>query len=692
MKYLPLLILILIFSIQGKGQYLQKQWDHTYGGTAVETLTELISTSDGGYVLGGYSNSPSGADVTDAQRGGTDFWIVRLDSLGNKLWDKRFGGTFEDKLYTVIQTFDGGFLLGGFTSSDSGLDVSQPTRGSSDYWIVKTDASGNKLWDKRYGGSAYEQYGSAVQTPDSGYLIGGMSASDTSGDMHHINHGAGDFWVLKTDKNGNIQWENNYGGDGTDEMWALVNSPDGGYLLAGRTNSDDTMDVTEPARGDNDYWMIKINSAGVKQWDKRYGGAEREYLFDVKVTSHGGYILGGYTRSDISGDITEATRDTSASLGTDRGDAWLVLTDSSGAKIWDHRYGGHWVEGAFGYVLETHDHGFMFGCASYSNMSGEKSENNFGYEQAWILKTDSNGVKMWDKTILVDGEDEFSYPIESSPGCYVIADWSAADSSSFKSEDSRGNYDFWVIKFCESNQPQLPVANFTSNYTALCENGCFDFINQSSNASTFLWSFPGGTPSSSTAGFPLNICYSAPGSYDVTLIASNADGADTITMIGAVSIVSSPQFTVSSAGDTLFAPGNFAVYSWYYNGTYLPNDTSYFMIATQNGDYVVNILDSNGCFGTDTVYSFNLLANEFNFNGHTITVYPNPAKDEIRISGLENSMEGLLQIHDLTGRLILARKVSFSDVTIPVENLNQGVYLVEIEYQNSKYFARFVKN
>ncbi len=692
MKLIYSAILIIFFEINLNAQvHLQKMWDHTYGGSSVDVLTELIQTSDGGFVLGGSSNSPAGDDISETGRGGNDYWIVRLDSNGNKLWDKRFGGSFEDKLYTVLQTNDGGFLIGGFTTSDSSGDITEPTRGGMDYWVVRTDANGNKLWDKRYGGSNYDRFADAIETPDNGFLIAGFSASDSSGDVTHNTHGDADFWILKTDGNGNIQWDQNYGGDQVEELLVTQNIPGGGYILGGRTASNISSDVSEAPQGDNDYWMIKITSSGTPVWDKRFGGNERDNFYDLKVTHNNGFILGGYIRSDMSGDVSEPTRDTASSITINRGDVWLVLTDSSGNKIWDKRFGGSWVEAAFGYVLETHDRGFMFGTASYSNLSGDKSENNFGYEQAWILKTDSNGIKLWDKTILVDGEDEFAYPLESSPGCYVIADWSSADSSSYKSENSRGGYDYWVIKFCETNQPQLPVANFTANYDVLCEGGCFDFINQSTNASSFQWFFPGGTPSSSTAAFPQGICYSDTGFHTVTLIASNLDGSDTITVQNAIAISGSPRFTIYESADTLFGPQGYSVYQWWYNGAPLPLETNYFTIATQNGDYVLTLTDSAGCFGSDTVLSFNLLVNEFFTNGKTITVYPNPATESIQFSGLDESKDGFLQIHDLQGRLVFSGKTDNSEIVVSVQNLRTGVYLVEIEYPTGRYYARFVK-
>src|SRR5438477_445672 len=150
-RVLTFLTLAFIF-INAKSQptYLVKQWDHTYGGYENEYLTVVKELHDKGFVLAGYTRSDTGANVSENTRGGTDFWIMKMDSLGNKLWDKRYGGDLTDELFYIINTTDGGFLLGGWTNTDSSYDVTQHTRGFSDAWIVKITSTGIKQWDKRF--------------------------------------------------------------------------------------------------------------------------------------------------------------------------------------------------------------------------------------------------------------------------------------------------------------------------------------------------------------------------------------------------------------------------------------------------------------------------------------------------------------------------------------------------------------
>jgi hypothetical protein len=693
MKEIILVTILSIFiSTSVNSQvYLAKQWDHTFGGSNVETLTGIIETSDRGFLLGGFTNSGNTNDITDTSRGGNDFWIVKTDSAGNKQWDKRFGGSFEDKLYSIQQTFDGGYIIGGLTTSDSSGDITQPTRGSMDYWIVKTDNLGNKQWDKRFGGSDYDWLNVVRQTADSGYILGGYSFSDSSGDKSGHRNNSVDFWIVKTNASGIKQWDKTIGGLSTDELYSLQQTADGGYIMGGRTVSDSSVDVSENGRGGYDYWVIKTNAQGVKTWDKRFGGNNNDKLLYLQQTKNKEYILGGFTFSDSTGDFSQPSRDTSISASINRGDAWIIKIDSMGTKKWDKRFGGHWVEDAFGYVKETFDGGYLMGCASYSNISGDKTENNFGFEQSWIVKMDSLGNKKWDKTLYVNSEDEYAYPVQTKDSCYVIANWSTGDSAGYKSENSRGNYDFWFIKFCETSQPQVPIANFQPNYSALCAGGCFDFENLSYNASTFQWSFPGGTPSSSTSRFPTGICYENPGYYSVTLIATNNDSADTLTLDSVIHMLPLPVFNIIEVADTLYGPQNFSFYQWYYNNNPLPGQNSYYTIATQNGDYSLVAVDSNGCPGRDTLFSFNVAVNEFTFNGNVITVYPNPSGDHINISGLELVAGGELIIRDILGKQVLKATIGSAQINIQLSSIKPGIYLIEANKNQQRYFARFVK-
>jgi hypothetical protein len=441
---------------------LVKIWDARFGGNSADELRYFQQTKDHGYILAGGIFSGNSYDVTEFNHGLIDFWIVKLDPAGNKQWDKIFGGNNSEYINYLQETSDNGYILGGYTSSDSAGDVSQISRGYTDYWVVKTDSFGNKQWDKRYGGSNGDFLYCLRQTIDGGYILGGYTSSDTSGEVSHQNHGGSDIWIIKTDALGNIEWEKLYGGNLDDRLFDVQQNPDGSYILGGRTWSDSTGDVSHHNRGDEDYWILKIDSVGNKKWDNVFGGNYRDWLFSLQKTVDGGYILGGYTYSDSGGDVTEPTKGCS--------DFWVVKVDSSGNKKWDKRYGGNLCEDEFGYLRRTFDGGYLLSGTSYSPISGDKTEDNLGMEQSWIIKIDSVGGKVWDKTIFtIPGiyvDDESGYAIQSDDGCYVVANYTGADTGGYKTEMSRGSWDYWIVKFCDTTFTEY-VNELTDVYSHL---------------------------------------------------------------------------------------------------------------------------------------------------------------------------------------------------------------------------------
>ena len=313
-----------------------KQWDKRFGGTSNEALHSLQQTADGGYILGGESNSGISGDKTEDSRGGSDYWVVKIDANGVKQWDKRFGGTTFDQLNSLQQTADGGYILGGWSNSGIGGDKTEDSRGVSDYWVVKIDANGVKQWDKRFGGTDYDNLISLQQTADGGYILGGGSSSGIGGDKTEDSRGSNDYWVVKIDANGVKQWDKRFGGTDEDFLLSLQQTEDGGYILGGNSNSGIGGDKTEEVLGLQDYWVVKIDANGIKQWDKRFGGTSNEGLHSLQQTADGGYILGGTSNSGIGGDKTED------SWGGNGGaaDCWVVKIDANGVKQWDKRFGG----------------------------------------------------------------------------------------------------------------------------------------------------------------------------------------------------------------------------------------------------------------------------------------------------------------------------------------------------------------
>jgi hypothetical protein len=462
--YKSILILIfqfLIFNYQSFSQNpLVKQWDKRFGGSDWDELTCIQKTADGGYILGGKSLSDSSGDKTQSTWGGNyDYWIVKIDAFGNKQWDRDFGGTGGDELNSIQQTSDGGYILGGFSASGIGGDKSQDTWGQYDYWIVKIDSSGSKQWDKNFGGTGIDQLFAIQQTNDKGYILGGISTSGISGDKSQATWGQNDYdyWVVKTDSLGNKQWDKDFGGTDLDFLYCIEQTDDMGYLLGGTSFSDSSGDKTQPLWGGRDYWIIKTDSLGNMQWDKDYGGISTDMLYSLTQTTDRGYILGGESNSGISGDKTQTTWG-----GPLDKDFWIIKIDSLGNKQWDKDFGGTDLENRFKCISQTTDGGYLFSGVSYSNISGDKTEDNLGPEQTWAIKTDSFGIKQWDKTLRTNTSagDFAGFAIQTNNECYAFANFTLAGTGGDKTQPCWGNYDYWIIKFCDSTLttsiPQLP--------------------------------------------------------------------------------------------------------------------------------------------------------------------------------------------------------------------------------------------
>jgi len=206
-------------------------WDKTYGGVSGDEALSVVQTSDGGYAIAGRTTSFGASS--------SDFWLVKTDPAGNIVWSQIYGGADYERAESVVQTTDGGYAIAGCTTSFGA--------GIWDYWLVKTDSTGNMQWSETYGGTGHDLASSVVQTTDGGYAIAGYTTS--------FGAGGDDFWLVKTDSTGNMLWNHTYGGEGNDEALSVVQTNDGGYAIAGYTTSFDP-------NATSDAWLIKL-SVGV---------------------------------------------------------------------------------------------------------------------------------------------------------------------------------------------------------------------------------------------------------------------------------------------------------------------------------------------------------------------------------------------------------------------------------------------
>ncbi|QNF31971.1 T9SS type A sorting domain-containing protein [Adhaeribacter swui] len=415
-------------------------WDSPYGGSGYDFLTKLTLTTDGNYLLGGYSARSNGIDKTDGIKGEIDYWVlkVREDVEPNLItWNQRFGGTDNDNLTQVIQTVDGGYLLGGYTLSNNTGDKSQASQGGYDYWVVKTDDKGNKLWERTYGGSSNDYLNTLLEIPDGRYLLGGSSESGISGDKTEANKGSRDFWVIQVNYKGDIIWDHTYGGSGFEDLRKVKALPSGDYLLGGISNSPATGDISQPNQGGQDFWLLQINDQGQKIWDRRYGGSANDFLEDILLSPDGGYVLGGTSNSGKTGDKGQASQGSS--------DYWVIKVNSTGAPIWNKRFGGSDQDNLF--ALSNLPGGrFLLAGQSSSGTSGHKTQPSRGDQDYWLIKIDGNGDKIWDKTFGGRSREELRSLAITRDGGFVLGGTSFSGRSGDKTQNSRGNSDYWLLK------------------------------------------------------------------------------------------------------------------------------------------------------------------------------------------------------------------------------------------------------
>ncbi|KAA6438999.1 DNRLRE domain-containing protein [Dyadobacter flavalbus] len=439
------------------------QWDRTIGGPVSSGLASSQQTADGGYILGGTSSVKTGLDKTDPGKGDLDYWIVKLSADGVKQWDHSYGGPGEDNFTTMQQTADGGYILAGYSSSDAGGDKSENYRGglnsdgfrTYDIWVIKIAADGTRVWDKTLGGSRSESVNAIVQTTDGGYILSGTSNSDIGLDKTGPVLGGMDFWVVKLAANGDKQWDKTYGTSRFEQNSYIKQTGDGGYILGGTTND------YQPDRS-ADYMVIRIAPDGTKIWEKIFGGTGVDELHNIITTSDGGYLVAGYSNSLAGGDKSEAPQVHPDEDYSRFFDYWILKLAPDGTKEWDRTIGGTiYDEGGYfsgeSYLRSTYqttDGGYLLGGHSNARQGRSKTENNKGKNDYWIVKIDAKGSKLWDKTIGGNDNDELRSVFQTSDGGCFLAGSSFSSASADKAESKKGTgSDYWVVKLAAEQQP-----------------------------------------------------------------------------------------------------------------------------------------------------------------------------------------------------------------------------------------------
>jgi PKD repeat protein len=460
--------------------YPEEQWNKTYGGSSYDEGYALKQTNDGGYII-------TGATISYGA-GNWDIWLIKTDANGNEQWNITFGGSGYDRGNSIQQTIDSSYIIGGYTTSYG--------NGNFDYWLIKTDANGNELWNTTYGGTNSDQGYSVDQTIDGGYIIAGYTES--------FGAGHSDFWLIKTDANGNELWNTTYGGTEHDKCFSGQQTNDGGYILIGYTVSFD-LDYSGC-----DIWLIKTDANGNEQWNKTFGGNEITNKFDiayeVQQTPDGGYIIAAETEV----------------LYISSMDVLLIKTDSQGNEEWNKTFGGADFDSSRS-VQQTIDGGYI--------VTGNTESFGESDPDLWVFKTDYMGDEIWNNTFgLENGSGDWGYAIEiTNNGNYIVVGATMSNPWNRKTSLSLNNRqegtDVWLINILGdadtgpvadfSWEPVFPIIEYPIEFIDLSTDNTYDIVN---------WSWTFGDGNTSFEQNPIHQ-YTFLGNYTVCLNVTNSINA-----------------------------------------------------------------------------------------------------------------------------------------------------------------------
>jgi len=360
-------------------------WDKTYGENSYDEAHSIIQTKDGGYAVAGFTT------LAEATR--QDVWVIKLDKNGNIEWDETFGEKGPDIANSIIQTEDEGYAVAGFIWTIYAR--------RQDIWVIKLGENGNIEWDKTFDGDENDVAYSIAQTKDGGYIIAGSTGVKLWGEAN--------CWVIKLDAKGNMEWDNNFGGTGWDEIYSITQTKDGSFVVTGC--------LWSKGAGRGDVCVAKLDKRGNLIWDKTFGGSDYDEAHSIVQTEDGGYVIAGFTELEGAGDK----------------DIWVIKLDENGNKIWDRTLGGTSEDWANS-IIQTRDGDYM--VAGWTRSMGA------GKTDVWIAKLNKRGNLIWDKTFGGSDYDEAHSIVQTEDGGYVIAGWTKSKGA--------GNSDVWIIKLDEN--------------------------------------------------------------------------------------------------------------------------------------------------------------------------------------------------------------------------------------------------
>lgn len=674
---LPISIILFTLSLHAQVDIL---WEKSYGGSSSDRAYSVISNADGGYLLVGSTQSTDG-DVT-GYSGANDFWVVKTDMEGNLLWQKTYGGSDEEVALDAIELADG-FILFGYSASLDG-DMTD-MHGVADYWLLKIDFSGNLIWQNNLGGSLIDHGHEVHQTSDGGFILCGQSKSTNFEASGSGNNGKNDFWIVKTDSLGNLQWQKAYGGSEADIGNAILVTDDGGFVACGYANSSNG-DIGENM-GFGDAWVFRCDSNGEIIWSQVFGGSGDDFARAIIPASTGGYFLVGGTSSN-NGDIIGGNGST---------DIWLLKLDDAGELIYSEVLGGSGFDVAYD-VLSYPGGGYLIAGASNS-VNGDIPVT-YGATDFLVLKVNEEGGVEWIQNFGGSASEEFRSVIAGIYGGFIASGFTESSAGDISSP--KGGYDFWLVHF---GAPEI-CNDYDDNANSITDEGCAELSITISGADSickgaistlcanpteftaYQWYRNGNAIAGATTE-----CYNTnkQGSYSVRGII----GTDTvISESHIVSLLASPNANINVITDLDLCPDNEVklkanngaglTYQWIKGTSVISGATSQIFTATATGTYRVQVTNSIGCIKTSTpVIVSNSGCRIGLFDEEPFQIYPNPANNVFFISFNQEwhkSESVWVHIYNLQGALVYSENFPGwnidAEIQIQLQDQSKGAYII----------------
>lgn len=451
-KYALLAAALLLGALGARAQ--EVLWQSCVGGSSVDNANAFEIASDGSYVVVGATQSYDVRGL-DKKSPNKDVYVVKMNARGEVVWQKNYGGGLSDEAFAIDKTREGGFIVVG------GTDSKEFSKGEKDFYVLRLDALGNKVWEKSFGGPNNDVARAAIALREGGYIIAGETGSP-SGDVDDYKGGL-DFWVVRLDEDGKLVWQKTFGGLLNDQAYSLVQTRDKRYMVAGPTNSSDG-DI-DKARGETDALLVKFDENGSKIWSKTYGGNGNDAPFHLARNMSNGMIAMVGTTASTEGDLT-------GKYGNN--DVFFMLLDSDGRVQGKHVYGGTGEDGANSvhpttYLVESEAQGAPMFQTNYLIAGTSNSRNGNlmavpgkGGVDAWVFMVDKDGAVRWQQTVGGKKTDVFVSAKEIPGKDFVAIGFTGSSDGDLAQVDRKGSNDMWVCKIKDPYaDPQEVITSLT---------------------------------------------------------------------------------------------------------------------------------------------------------------------------------------------------------------------------------------